>query len=149
MIMYSYYQSIMMTPQQYDYMAKTLIIGDSAVGKTSIIHQLTKHAMLPHSSPTLGLEFGMKNYSLDQEGAKKNLLLQLWDTAGSEQYSSLTDSFFKGAHVVVMTYSIDDRESYESIQTKWMPRTERHLDSRHIVTYLVGNKLDQQQNRQV
>ena len=134
----------------YNYMAKTLFVGDSGVGKTSMLHQLTQHRSLASPSPTVGLEFGMKHYSLpSQEGPAKQLLLQLWDTAGSEQYNALTDSFFKGAHVVIMTYNIADRSSYESIKNKWMPRTERHLDPKNVVTFLVGNKLDLQDQRQV
>ncbi len=73
--------------------------------------------------------------------------MQIWDTAGQERFKTITSSYYKGAHGIIVTYDITDRESFSAIET-WMNEVEKHA-SDNISRVLIGNKCDMADARQV
>lgn len=86
--------------------------------------------------PTIGVDFKIR--TIDVDG--KTIKLQIWDTAGQERFKTITSSYYKGAHGIIVTYDITDRESFTAVQT-WMGEVEKHA-SDNISRILVGNKCD-------
>lgn len=98
----------------YDFMAKVVIIGNSAVGKTNILLSFVEeHYSIVHT-PTIGVDFRSKiiTVPLQKSNQKKKIKLQLWDTAGQERFRTLTETYFKGASGIVIVYAINDRKSF-------------------------------------
>ena len=107
--------------EEYDYLAKIVIIGNSAVGKSNLLLRFVEEKYVHTHTPTIGLDFRSKIMlvPLRSQGTKKKLKLQLWDTAGQEKFRTLTDTYFKGASGIIICYSINDRRSYEDV-TSWV-----------------------------
>lgn len=91
--------------------------------------------------PTIGVDFKIRNNEVDGKVIK----LQIWDTAGQERFKTITSSYYKGAHGIIVTYDITDRESFSAIQT-WMQEVEKHAAD-NISRILVGNKCDLESQR--
>ena len=83
-----------------------------------------------------GIDYGIKKIEIDGYAMK----LQIWDTAGQERFKTITSSYYKGAHGIIVVYDITDRESFSAIQN-WMGEVEKHA-SDNISRILVGNKCD-------
>ena len=96
-------------------MFKVLLIGNSGVGKSSLLVRFADDLFTDNFMPTIGVDFKIKTLMVDNKSAK----LQIWDTAGQERFRTITSSYFKGAHGVLVTYDITDRESFSAVQ-KWM-----------------------------
>lgn len=93
--------------------------------------------------PTIGVDFKIRNNEVDG----KTIKLQIWDTAGQERFKTITSSYYKGAHGIIVTYDITDRDSFSAIQN-WMAEVEKHA-SDNISRILVGNKCDLENSRAV
>lgn len=93
--------------------------------------------------PTIGVDFKIRNTEVDG----KTIKLQIWDTAGQERFKTITSSYYKGAHGIIVTYDITDRDSFSAIQN-WMAEVEKHA-SGDISRILVGNKCDLESQRAV
>ena len=101
-----------MTAQaDYDYLFKVLLIGNSGVGKSSLLVRFADDEFTDNFMPTIGVDFKIKTLTVDNKQAK----LQIWDTAGQDRFQTITSSYFKGAHGVLVTYDITDRESFSAI----------------------------------
>ena len=120
----------------YDYMVKILILGDSAVGKTSFLTKFTKGMDTANHIATIG--FDLKTKTLDVEG--KRIKLQIWDTAGQEKYRSIVQTYYKGAAGIILMYSVTDRKSFQNVET-WMKQiTNDAVEG--VVIVLIANKID-------
>lgn len=115
---------------------KVLLIGDSGVGKTNIILRFCEDNFVPTHLTTIGIDFKVK--SMDIEGKRETI--QIWDTAGQERYRTITHSYYKGAAGILLVYSVDDLNSFKSIET-WMKQILNH-SSPTVVKFLVANKSD-------
>ena len=115
---------------------KVLLIGDSGVGKTNIILRFCENNFVPTHLTTIGIDFKVK--SLDIDGKRETI--QIWDTAGQERYRTITHSYYKGAAGILLVYSVEDLNSFKSIET-WMKQIVQH-SSPSVVKILVGNKSD-------
>lgn len=91
-----------------DILAKLIIIGDSGVGKTNLILSFVGERFKENYVATIGVDF--KARTVEMEG--KRVKLQIWDTAGQERYRTITETYYKGASGIVLTYSITDRDSF-------------------------------------
>jgi Ras-related protein Rab-1A len=120
---------------------KILIIGDSAVGKTSILLKYLDNFFPQEHIATIGVEFRTK--TLIKEKFKINL--NIWDTAGQERFKSLTKSFFSGATGVVFVYDITRRESFDGVKS-WIKDFEDYGKYDRV---LCGNKVDLEKKREV
>jgi Ras-related protein Rab-8A len=87
---------------------KVIIIGDSGVGKSNILMRFCENEFKTSYVATIGVDFKMKAVNVD--GTK--LRLQIWDTAGQERYRTITQTYYKGAYGIILTYSIDSLRSF-------------------------------------
>ena len=93
--------------------------------------------------PTIGVDFKIR--TIDVDG--KTIKLQIWDTAGQERFKTITSSYYKGAHGIIVTYDITDRDSFAKV-SEWMSEVDKHAQE-NISRILVGNKKDLEDQRQV
>ena len=118
---------------------KVVLIGESGVGKTSIISQFTKGVFNPYIMSTNGATFSTKKKEFKE--AKKTLSFEIWDTAGQEKYRSLAKMFFKDAAVALIVYDITSKKSFDEIQNYWMNLVKEN-GPKNVIMYIVGNKYD-------
>jgi len=115
---------------------KILLLGDSGVGKTSLIYRWTLDSFNPSLSSTVGVDFKAKKVVVSGEATQ----IQVWDTAGQEQFHKITTSYYRGAQGIMLVCDVSDPETIENI-TYWMKNIINHAsDSIRVV--LVGNKTD-------
>ncbi|EJF66754.1 ras-domain-containing protein [Dichomitus squalens] len=129
--------------ETYDFLMKFIIIGEAGTGKTCLLHQFTHNSFKEHSQHTIGVEFSSRTVKLGE----KRIKLQLWDTAGQERFRSVTRSYYRGAAGAILVYDITSRASFSKL-SRWLEDA-RALGSPHLVTVLVGNKSDREEEREV
>jgi Ras-related protein Rab-2A len=98
--------------QQQDFLFKLIIIGDSAVGKSCLMHRVTTNDFVEDHEVTVGVEFGTLLVKLQEQIFK----LQIWDTAGQESFKSITKIFYRGAHCVVLAYDITRMDTFLNLE---------------------------------
>ena len=121
----------------YDYIFKVLLVGDSGVGKTSLIRRFTKGYFSRTIGSTIGVDFCVKSLEIGGEKVK----LQCWDTAGMEAFKSLTRSYYGQADAVILVYDLGNKKSFASIP-QWLADVKKHTRKKDILKVLVGNKND-------
>eukprot|EP00756_Hemistasia_phaeocysticola_P055834 Hpha_TRINITY_DN31826_c0_g1::TRINITY_DN31826_c0_g1_i1::g.29990::m.29990/K07910/RAB18; Ras-related protein Rab-18 len=127
---------------------KLLMVGDSGVGKSSILLQFVDEQFDPGLNATIGIDFKMKSLQVSHHGKSLDLSLKVWDTAGQERFRTLTSSYYRGAQGVILVYSINDRESFTHIGT-WLREVDRFKTFDDVAKLLVGNKKDLEEERKV
>ena len=127
----------------YDYLFKLIIIGDSYVGKTNIMSQYIKKEFNENSKSTIGVEFGNKIIKIDD----KIIKAQIWDTAGQERYKSITSAYYKGAKGAFIVYDITSKTTFNSVD-KWIQDLNLYGD-KNLALLLIGNKSDLEEKRQI
>lgn len=120
---------------------KAVLIGDSAVGKTSIVNQYIFNSCSPEHQATIGIDFFSKVLT---EG-DTTIRLQIWDTAGQEKFHALIPSYIRNSTVAILVYDITLRSSFENLQ-KWHQTV---ITTSNPFCIVVGNKLDLEIERQV
>lgn len=126
---------------------KVIILGDSGVGKTSLMNQYVHKRFSAHYKATIGADFLTKEVMIDD----KLVTLQIWDTAGQERFQSLGVAFYRGADSCVLTYDITDAKSFDNLES-WMDEFLVHAAPRNRETFpfvVLGNKADLAKRRQV
>jgi len=129
--------------QDYDYLFKLLLIGNSAVGKSSLLLRFSDNIFNESFLPTIGVDFKIRTFDLKGKTVK----LQIWDTAGQERFKTITSSYYKGAHGIILVYDITDKQSFKDIET-WLAEVDKFAND-NVVKLLVGNKCDMEQQRAV
>lgn len=132
-----------MENRSFDYLYKILLIGDSSVGKTSVLLRYIDGKFDPESRSTIGVDF--KVATLDVGG--KNVKLQLWDTAGQETFRTIVSSYYRGAHGVIFVYDITAEQTFNSVE-RWLTEATSNLRQK-VPMLLIGNKADLQDQRQI
>jgi small GTP-binding protein len=122
---------------------KAVLIGASGSGKTSLIHRLVHNDFEPQPRTTLGA--GLSSYYTEFEGQR--IKLNIWDTAGQENYRSLARIYFRDAHCVLVVYDLSDHSTYDEVQY-WLAELEQTAPEGHFVM-LVANKCDLRSTRTV
>jgi len=125
----------------YDYIVKVLIIGNTRVGKSSIVLRFADAKFEPSFITTIGVDFRTKVLNIDN----KSIKLYVWDTAGQERFRTITTAYYRNAMGVLLVYDITDIESFEGCQ-RWLKNIQTHA-SEDIVIVLVGNKTDFEDKR--
>jgi Ras-related protein Rab-8A len=128
---------------QFDFQIKLLMIGDSGVGKTCLLLRYANDSYSPTFITTIGIDFKIKNIQLDGKRVK----LQIWDTAGQERFRTITTSYFKGAHGILLVYDVTDRKTFQAIGN-WISQIKSHADN-NVNRVLIGNKCDMVEERAV
>ena len=120
----------------FDYLFKYIIIGDAAVGKSNLLLRYTHGQFKPEYQLTIGVEFGAKNITI----SNKTYRIQIWDTAGQENFRSITRAYYKNSACALVVYDITNRESFDNVST-WIEDC-RNQSPQTIFMVLVGNKTD-------
>jgi len=132
-----------MSEEDYTYLFKIVIIGDSAVGKSNIFTRFIKDEFNMDSKATIGVEFSAKNVTIQDKVIKA----QVWDTAGQERFRALAKNYYRGAVGALLVYDITNYESFKNVE-KWLKEVKEHAEP-HLVTLLIGNKNDLEDKRAV
>lgn len=128
---------------EYDLLFKLLLVGDSGVGKTCLLLRFADDTYMTQYISTIGVDFKIRTIDLDGKIVK----LQIWDTAGQERFRTITSSYYRGAHGIVVVYDVTDRESFLNVKT-WMEEVKRYATD-NVRCLLVGNKIDEPAKRVV
>ena len=131
--------------KKVDFEIKLAFIGQSTVGKTSLITQYTKKTFADTYLSTIGADQIIKELKLENG---LNVKLNIWDTAGQERFRSVNAIFLKGAQIVIMVYDITKRDTFEEIKNYWYNNVKNIIDKDTIIG-LAGNKSDLYENEQV
>ena len=123
-------------PNKFDHLFKILIIGESGVGKTCFLLRYAENSFVANHLLTIGIDFKIKVINIEN----KLIKLQIWDTAGQDRFKSITKTYYKGAHGILLVYDVTERESFLKIQ-HWMKQIETHAKG-NVCKVLVGNKCD-------
>jgi small GTP-binding protein len=121
---------------EYDYLFKVVLIGDSGVGKSNLLSRFTRNEFNLESKSTIGVEFATRSIQVDG----KTIKAQIWDTAGQERYRAITSAYYRGAVGALLVYDIAKHMTYENVE-RWLKELRDHADT-NIVIMLVGNKSD-------
>merc|ERR1711976_1156470 len=121
---------------EYDYLFKVVLIGDSGVGKSNLLSRFTRNEFNLESKSTIGVEFATRSIKVDT----KTIKAQIWDTAGQERYRAITSAYYRGAVGALLVYDISKQVTFEDLE-RWLLELRDHADP-NIVIMLVGNKGD-------
>jgi len=128
-------------------LVKIIIIGQSGVGKTAVLHRYVMDQFIQEHKATIGADFLTREINVED----KVVTLQIWDTAGQERFQSLGNSFYRGADACIMVYDITDQESFKEIET-WKSKFMQQANVDNARSYpflLLGNKSDRDGERKV
>jgi small GTP-binding protein len=131
-----------------DFYIKFLVLGDSHVGKTCILHRMIEKKFNPNFAATVGIDFKEKilNYESPLNGKSRRIKIQIWDTAGSERFRSLTRAFYRDAVGFLMVFDLTKESSFSNVEY-WINelRLNAYVPDPDII--LIGNKLDLVESR--
>jgi len=131
------------TPLGYDYLIKLMLIGDSAVGKSSLLLRFSDDTFDLSGTPTIGIDFKLRTIDLDG----KKIKLQLLDTAGQERFRTITTAHYRNAMGILLVFDVTKEDSFKNI-TDWLRNIEKHTTGT-INKLLLGNKCDLEDKRVV
>jgi small GTP-binding protein len=120
----------------YDYLIKLLIIGDSGVGKSSLLLRYADDTYTDSYIATIGVDFKIRTLDIDGKCVK----LQIWDTAGQERFRTITSAYYRGAMGVMIVYDVTDETSFKNVE-QWLYEIKQHSPD-NIIKFLVGTKCD-------
>uniref|UniRef100_A0A0D3B4S1 Uncharacterized protein n=1 Tax=Brassica oleracea var. oleracea TaxID=109376 RepID=A0A0D3B4S1_BRAOL len=115
----------------YDYLFKVVLTGDSGVGKSNLLSRFTKNDFSHDSRSTIGVEFATRSIKVDDKIVKA----QIWDTAGQERYRAITSAYYRGAVGALLVYDVTRHVTFENVE-RWLKELRNHTDA-NIVIMLV------------
>ena len=130
--------------KQKEILYKILLLGDSSVGKTCFLMRYADNTFQEIHMSTIGLDYKLKNVQLDDG---KMVKIQIWDTAGQDRFRSITKNYYKGAHGIILLYDVTSLKTFENVKN-WVSQIKEEVSDK-VIIILVGNKIDNVQNRKV
>ncbi|ELU09827.1 hypothetical protein CAPTEDRAFT_21277 [Capitella teleta] len=121
--------------REYDHLFKLLIIGDSGVGKSSLLLRFSDNTFSGTYITTIGVDFKIRTVDINGEKVK----LQIWDTAGQERFRTITSTYYRGTHGVIVVYDVSSGDSFANVK-RWLHEIDQNCDV--VNRILVGNKDD-------
>ena len=130
----------------YDKTIQLLVIGDSCVGKTSLITRYTNGTFKEEYLATVGLDYYSKVEAINNQ----TINIKLWDTAGQERYKALTQNYFRNAEGVLLTFDVTNTDSFNNLKD-WIGSIKTNMEGKNIFLPLiiVGNKIDMEDSREI
>ena len=120
------------------YEFKIILLGDSGVGKTSLLSRYMEEGYLDNRPCTINVDFRIKSLKIDQNTSAK---VTIWDTCGQERFKSMTYRYFKDAQGIILLFDVGDKRSFNNLN-KWLEEIENNIEQEDISIILVGNKID-------
>ena len=143
--------------QEYDYLFKLLLIGNSSVGKSSLLFRFVENVWDDNFVPTIAVYFVNNIFNKTififaqklktLEVNDKKVKLQIWDTVGQEKFKIITASYYRGVNGVLVVYDITDRDSFDNLNS-WLIEIEKNAN-KNVYKLLIGNKCDLEDKRKV
>ena len=127
--------------QNYEFIFKVLLLGNSNVGKSSIFLRFVDDIWNDTFVPTIGVDFKIKTFEIDS----KKIKMQIWDTAGQERFKNIIASYYRGAHGILLLYDVTDKDSFKNL-SNWLIEIEKNA-SKNVLRVLIGNKCDLEEKR--
>ncbi|XP_015769261.1 PREDICTED: ras-related protein Rab-35-like [Acropora digitifera] len=131
-----------MAAKDYDHLFKLLIIGDSGVGKSSLLLRFADNTFSGNYITTIGVDFKIRKINVDGEMVK----LQIWDTAGQERFRTITSTYYRGTHGVIVVYDVTSADTFVNVK-RWLHEIDQNCDD--VLRILVGNKDDDPERKVV
>jgi small GTP-binding protein len=116
---------------------KVIFIGNSLVGKTSLIHRITHDSFYENEASTIGVDFRIKLITINKDVFK----VQFWDTSGQERFRSLVKNYYRGSDAVLILYDVTDPTSYDDV-SYWIKEINKVCTNKIPSIFIVGNKVD-------
>jgi len=129
--------------KDYDYLFKIVIIGDSGVGKSSLLLRFAENSFTESYLTTIGVDFRFRTLNVGGKSVK----LHIWDTAGQERFRTMTSAYYRGSDGIVLVYDTTDRDSFEHVDS-WLQEVNR-FSADTTCKILIGNKNDLSAQRAV
>ncbi|XP_053506429.1 ras-related protein Rab-19 [Ictalurus furcatus] len=127
----------------FDFLFKIILIGDTDVGKTSVIQRFKTGNFSERQQSTIGVDFIVRTLNIQGRKVK----MQVWDTAGQERFRTITQSYYRSAHAAMITYDITRGATFNSVP-QWIREMEQY-GAANVLLALIGNKCDLESERQV
>ncbi|XP_022240851.1 ras-related protein Rab-30-like isoform X2 [Limulus polyphemus] len=122
--------------EDYKFLFKVVLVGNAGVGKTCLVRRFTQGLFPPYQGATIGVDFLIKTVEVEGEKVK------IWDTAGQERFRSITQSYYRSAHALILVYDISTQPTFDCLPD-WLREIEQYANPR-VLKVLVGNKIDRE-----
>ena len=132
-----------MGDEDYDFIFKVLLLGNSDVGKSSLLLRYVDSIWNEAFVPTIGVDFKVKTLTIDEKKVK----MQIWDTAGQERFRTVVSTYFRGAHGILLLYDVTNRDSFKNLES-WLIEIEKNAKEK-VLKILIGNKCDLTDDREI
>ena len=125
-----------MGDEDYDYIFKVLLLGNSDVGKSSLLLRFVDQVWNDSFVPTIGVDFKVKTVEIGD----KKIKMQIWDTAGQERFRNVVSTYFRGSNGILLIYDVTNKDSFKNLES-WLIEIEKNA-SENVLKILIGNKND-------
>ena len=132
-----------MAEEEYDFIFKVLLLGNSDVGKSSMLLRFVDSVWNDAFIPTIGVDFKVKTLEINNKRVK----MQIWDTAGQERFRTVVSTYFRGAHGILLLYDVTNKDSFKNLEN-WLIEIEKNSNQK-VLKILIGNKCDLTEDREI
>ena len=132
-----------MDDENYDFIFKVLLLGNSDVGKSSLLLRYVDSVWNDAFVSTIGVDFKVKTLTINEKKVK----MQIWDTAGQERFRTVVSTYFRGAHGILLLYDVTNRDSFKNLES-WLIEIEKNAKEK-VLKILIGNKCDLTDDREI